>query len=253
MSDRDTAGRISASPLARRLAKEAGIDLTGVSGSGPNGRILASDIAALMPDRQETQTEALRAEPEAAVQPHAVAQPEEAPRPAANSTVVPPSETRTPVRILTILSLCVAMVSMLAAAYQSYSHGRNLEIVQRNVLRAEALRTCREIIEVYFLIRMKAGLLTRDAQQGADAPSAAQRIEARALVYRFGGLGTFLANFRDETVRERYTQLSWQLLRIVNEAPQSSMAALDTLYEPADALFTTMNEDCASSAKLYTP
>lgn len=36
--------RIKASPLAKRLAKEAGIDLSSVSGSGPNGRIIKADI-----------------------------------------------------------------------------------------------------------------------------------------------------------------------------------------------------------------
>ena len=37
-------GRIFASPLARRLAKDAGIDLLRVSGSGPHGRVIARDI-----------------------------------------------------------------------------------------------------------------------------------------------------------------------------------------------------------------
>jgi pyruvate dehydrogenase E2 component (dihydrolipoamide acetyltransferase) len=36
--------RIFSSPLARRLAKEAGIDLGRVQGSGPHGRIIARDI-----------------------------------------------------------------------------------------------------------------------------------------------------------------------------------------------------------------
>ena len=36
--------RIFASPLARRLAKEAGLDLIGIAGSGPHGRILRRDI-----------------------------------------------------------------------------------------------------------------------------------------------------------------------------------------------------------------
>ncbi|MCS4242222.1 pyruvate dehydrogenase E2 component (dihydrolipoamide acetyltransferase) [Rhizobium sp. BIGb0125] len=36
--------RVFASPLARRLAKEAGLDLSTVSGSGPRGRIVKSDI-----------------------------------------------------------------------------------------------------------------------------------------------------------------------------------------------------------------
>src|SRR5215468_10450858 len=39
-------GRIFASPLARRLAKEAGIDVARVQGSGPHGRVIARDIAA---------------------------------------------------------------------------------------------------------------------------------------------------------------------------------------------------------------
>ncbi len=38
--------RVFSSPLARRLAKEAGIDLSRVSGSGPHGRVVARDIDA---------------------------------------------------------------------------------------------------------------------------------------------------------------------------------------------------------------
>ena len=38
--------RIKASPLAKRLAKDAGLDLSAISGSGPNGRIVKSDIEA---------------------------------------------------------------------------------------------------------------------------------------------------------------------------------------------------------------
>lgn len=41
-----TAGRIAASPLARRIAKELGIDLTQLNGSGPNGRIVRADVEA---------------------------------------------------------------------------------------------------------------------------------------------------------------------------------------------------------------
>src|SRR5919199_765787 len=37
-------GRVKASPLARRLAKERGIDLSGLRGTGPEGRIVAEDV-----------------------------------------------------------------------------------------------------------------------------------------------------------------------------------------------------------------
>jgi len=40
------AGRIFSSPLARRLAKEAGIEIGRVQGSGPHGRVIARDVAA---------------------------------------------------------------------------------------------------------------------------------------------------------------------------------------------------------------
>jgi pyruvate dehydrogenase E2 component (dihydrolipoamide acetyltransferase) len=39
--------RIVASPLAKRIAKDAGIDLKGVNGSGPNGRIVRADVEAV--------------------------------------------------------------------------------------------------------------------------------------------------------------------------------------------------------------
>ncbi|MGH7580733.1 MAG: dihydrolipoamide acetyltransferase family protein [Gemmatimonadales bacterium] len=39
-----TGGRVKASPLARRMAAEQGIDLSGVAGSGPEGRVVARDL-----------------------------------------------------------------------------------------------------------------------------------------------------------------------------------------------------------------
>jgi pyruvate dehydrogenase E2 component (dihydrolipoamide acetyltransferase) len=37
-------GRIKASPLARRIARERGIELSGIRGTGPDGRIVAEDV-----------------------------------------------------------------------------------------------------------------------------------------------------------------------------------------------------------------
>lgn len=42
-------GRIKASPLARRLAKERGLDLSTVKGTGPGGRIMERDLAKAQP------------------------------------------------------------------------------------------------------------------------------------------------------------------------------------------------------------
>ena len=43
------AGRIFASPLARRIAEQKGVDLAGVTGSGPHGRIIKADVEAAKP------------------------------------------------------------------------------------------------------------------------------------------------------------------------------------------------------------
>ncbi len=37
-------GRVFASPLARRIAKEANIDISAISGSGPKGRVIKADV-----------------------------------------------------------------------------------------------------------------------------------------------------------------------------------------------------------------
>lgn len=42
----EAGGRVFASPLARRVAELAGVDLSRVQGSGPNGRIVRDDVAA---------------------------------------------------------------------------------------------------------------------------------------------------------------------------------------------------------------
>ena len=42
----DSGARVFASPLARRIAKEAGVDIARVTGSGPHGRVVVADVEA---------------------------------------------------------------------------------------------------------------------------------------------------------------------------------------------------------------
>jgi pyruvate dehydrogenase E2 component (dihydrolipoamide acetyltransferase) len=69
-------GRIKASPLARRIAREKGIELTSVSATGPEGRIVAEDVE------------------RAAAEPAPAAAPATAPGRDAEPEVVPLSSTR---------------------------------------------------------------------------------------------------------------------------------------------------------------
>ena len=54
----DHAGRIFASPLAKKLAAEKGIDLAIIKGSGDNGRIIRNDVESFTPAAVQTSTPA---------------------------------------------------------------------------------------------------------------------------------------------------------------------------------------------------
>ena len=83
--------RIFVSPLARRMAQQAGIDLGGLKGSGPNGRIVKADIEAAQ-QRGPAPTAAAPPQPAAPVAPAAPRAP--APPITAPHRVVPNSTMR---------------------------------------------------------------------------------------------------------------------------------------------------------------
>lgn len=61
--------RVKASPLARRVAAEKGVDIASVTGSGPNGRIVRADIEGAKPGAAPAATAAAPAEAAAAPAP----------------------------------------------------------------------------------------------------------------------------------------------------------------------------------------
>jgi pyruvate dehydrogenase E2 component (dihydrolipoamide acetyltransferase) len=76
--------RVFASPLARRMAANAGVDLTALSGSGPHGRIVKADIEAALQGGKPAARPAPAAAPTAAKSP--------TPAPAQGQAGVPPFE-----------------------------------------------------------------------------------------------------------------------------------------------------------------
>ena len=59
-------GRVFASPLAKKIAEEKGINLSDVKGSGENGRIVKSDVEQFTPSKQETKSESTSTQSQAA-------------------------------------------------------------------------------------------------------------------------------------------------------------------------------------------
>jgi len=65
------AGRVKASPLARRVAAERGVDLSSLTGSGPNGRVVRADVEAAgsaAPETAQSQKPAAEAPAQAPAQ-----------------------------------------------------------------------------------------------------------------------------------------------------------------------------------------
>ena len=60
-------GRIKASPLAKKIASEKGIDLAQVHGTGTDGRIVKKDVEEFTPSAQPQQGEAVAAQPSVSI------------------------------------------------------------------------------------------------------------------------------------------------------------------------------------------
>lgn len=153
------------------------------------------------------------------------------------------TETRLRTVSLSYFPMFIATLSLFTSIYGSYLNSKFVDFIQRNAGRTEYLRTCKEIIDAYFQIKMRISAVS------GDNASASSRVEAANAVAKFGALGTYLANLRDETTRVRYTQLTSDLEKLSSDAAHLSAADLGKRYEAPDREFYEMNSDCIKSAK----
>jgi hypothetical protein len=157
------------------------------------------------------------------------------------------TESRVRAVLLGYFPMFIATLSLFTSIYNGYLNSRFVDFIQRNAGRTEYLRTCKEIIDAYFQIKVRIAAVNA-AGDRTGSPSAAQT-EAANAVAKFGALGTYLANLRDEATRERYTQLSTDLETLTADAGRLSADELNKRYEVPDREFSEMNSDCIKSAK----
>lgn len=148
--------------------------------------------------------------------------------------------------LLAFLSIGLAALTVSAAVYQNYIYTRLLDAIQRNVSRTEYSRACRDVIEAYFQVKLRVGLVLAER---AGAAAGMLDMEASNAVSRVGAYGTYLANYQNEAVRYQYTQLTLELGRIVLAARAGGERDVDKVFAKADELFTRMNDDCVKTAK----
>jgi hypothetical protein len=154
--------------------------------------------------------------------------------------------------VITYFPMFIAVLSLVTSIFSSYLSMRSLEFFESSLGRTESLRTCKEIIDAYFQVKFLTSQLSEAGAEAANASSPAAapaRLNATNAVSKFAALGTYLANLRDAAAREHYSELSWKLEEIVRRAATTAPADLEKLFEPADAMFTEMNDDCVKTAK----
>ena len=106
----DVSERIKASPLAKRIAEQQGVDLAKVEGSGPGGRIVKADIGAAPAEPVPA--------PAAALQPAAAP----APAPAAAQPAQPEGPVETPHEAVKLSSMRKVIARRLTESKQTVPH-----------------------------------------------------------------------------------------------------------------------------------
>ena len=149
----------------------------------------------------------------------------------------------------TYFPMFIAVLSLITSIYNGYLNNKFVNIIQGNLGRAEHMRTCKDIIDAYFQVKFRAGLINESAERATPAAATAEQREAANAVSKFAALGTYLANLRDATAREKYTQLSDELAKIVGRAKATPPAEFGKLFDASDRMFGEMNEDCVTTAK----
>lgn len=154
------------------------------------------------------------------------------------------TESRIRALLITYFPMFIATLSLVTSIYNGYLNSKFVDLVKSNVGRVEYMKSCREIIEAYFQVKVRLAALN-----AAGDKASAEQIEATTAVAKFMALGTYLANLRDETIRVRYTKLSWELEKVLADARRIPANELTKRLNAIEPLFAEMNDDCVKSAK----
>src|SRR5262245_10297785 len=97
--------------------------------------------------------------------------------------------------VMTYFPMFIATLSLATSLFNGYLNNKFAAIIQHNVERVENLKTCKEIIDAYFQVKFRVGVLNDRSQRDNSGPGGGtERIEASNAINRFAALGTYLAN-----------------------------------------------------------
>ena len=161
-------------------------------------------------------------------------------------------ESRTRTLLMIYFPMFIATLSLFTSIFNGYLNLQFVDFIQRNTGRVEYMRTCKEIIDAYFQVKFRAGVINSNAARGGGVEARSMSnddIDGANAVNKFSALGTYLANLRDEAIRKQYTELAHELQKIMSIAKRTPPAEFGALFVTADQMFTGLNDDCVKSAK----
>ncbi len=183
--ERQEGERVKASPLARRLAREQGIDLAALSGTGPDGRIVAEDV-----ERAATAAPPAEAPPAAEPEPEPAPAPEPEPAPEpARAAPVPADVERVP---LTSIRRTIARRLTDAWKVPVYQLvlSADMDAVNHFVERRRALDPDERVTVTDVLVKVCAAALVRHRAVNV------QFTEEELLVFPYANVGIAVATER---------------------------------------------------------
>src|SRR5712692_7344363 len=114
-------------------------------------------------------------------------------------------ESRLRIVLISYFPMFIATLSLCTLIFNGYLNMKFLDFIQRNTGRVEYMRTCKEIIDSYFQVKFRAGVINADAAAGV---ASREDIDGMNAVNKFAALATYLANLRDDAIRKQYTELT---------------------------------------------
>jgi hypothetical protein len=155
-------------------------------------------------------------------------------------------ESRLRTVLMSYFPMFIATLSLCTSIFNGYLNTKFLDFIQRNTGRVEYMRTCKEIIDSYFQVKFRAGVINASS---AAAGATRDDIDGMNAVNKFASLATYLANLRDDAVRKQYTELTAELEKIVGNAKRMAPGDFAKSFSTADQMFNSLNNDCVKSAQ----
>jgi hypothetical protein len=74
-------------------------------------------------------------------------------------------QTRIQAVVMTYFPMFIAALSLCTSIYNGYLNNKFVDLIQNNTARVESLRTCKEIIDAYFQVKFRVGVISSDAER----------------------------------------------------------------------------------------